>query len=83
MQLIAQLFLSRAPSNEVFHNMQFIDTPSFKTTRVVEYEAWVALENHFILDIVPSSLRWCKFASEGSLYRGHTLEEGITTTVSI
>ena len=56
MQLIVKLFLSCALGDEVFHNMQFIDAPSFKTTRVVEYEAWVALENHFILDIVSSSL---------------------------
>jgi hypothetical protein len=56
MQLITQLFLSCTLSNEVFHNMQFINTPSLKTTGVVKYEAWVALENHFILDIVNSSL---------------------------
>ena len=56
MQLIVKLFLSCALGDEVFHNMQFIDAPSFKTTGVVEYEAWVALENHFILDIVSSSL---------------------------
>ena len=57
MQLIVQLFLLRALSNEVFHNMQFINTPSFKTTGVMEYEAWVALEHHFILNIVNSSLQ--------------------------
>jgi hypothetical protein len=57
MQLIVQLFLSRAPSNEVFHNPQFIVTPRFKTTGVVKYEAWVAFKNHLTLDIVNSSLR--------------------------
>jgi hypothetical protein len=57
MQLIVQLFLSRAPSNEVFHNPQFIVTPGFKATGVVKYEAWVAFKNHFTLDIVNSSLR--------------------------
>ena len=63
MQLIAQFYLSRPSSNEVFHNTQFIVTPSFKTTGVVKYEAWVALENHFILDIVNSSLRQYKLAT--------------------
>jgi hypothetical protein len=57
MQLIAQFFLSRPSSNKVFHNAQFRVTPSFKTTGVVKYEARVALENHFILDIVIASLR--------------------------
>ena len=57
MELIVQLPLPRTPSNELFHNTQFIVTPSFKTTGVVKYEAWVALENHFILDIMGSSLR--------------------------
>ena len=57
MQLIAQPLSLRPLSNEVFHNTQFRVTPSLKTTGVMKYEAWVALENHFILDIVNSSLR--------------------------
>ena len=63
MQLVAQLCLFRALSNEVFHNAQFRVAPGFKTTGVVKYEAWIALEHHFILDIVNSSLRLCKLAT--------------------
>jgi hypothetical protein len=63
MQLVAQLCLSRALSNEVFHNAKFRVAPGFKTTGVMKYEAWIALEHHGILDIMTSSLRLCKFAT--------------------
>jgi hypothetical protein len=52
-----QLFLFGTSSNEVFYEAQFGVTPGFETTGVMKHEAWVAFENHVVLNIVSSSLR--------------------------
>ena len=84
MQLISQLCLLRTFGDKRLHALQLVDTSRFETTGIVKTETRVAPKDHFVLDVMESTLKasvWVRGKRKTSYIP--TFVEGVSMEESI
>jgi hypothetical protein len=82
MHLFMHLSFLCTPGYECLNTVQFGGTSSFKAARIMENELRVASKDHFVLDIVKSTLMVNQLVI-GNKYTKSTIAEGARTEVPI